>query len=177
MNDTSGYLELDHRTAPQTAALGEQKKLSMGTDRRLVGGRATPRICSGFRVRSPARVQRLDANRHHRVNLRRLSQFAQAKRERHPVSRETLGRRLRDYGAKSTRPQEGITGEEMTDVEGSFGSTSRRGVVVIRKYRPPSYNLGTLDAARAGFVKAAKVSIVWLEPDEDDGENHAVAAE
>jgi hypothetical protein len=54
----------------------------------------------------------------------------------------------------------------MAEVETSYGGTKRT-ADLVRKDRPPSYRLGSLDAARKAFEAATGLTIQW-EGDHDE---------
>jgi hypothetical protein len=92
------------------------------------------------------------------------SEFADRHRERHPLSRESLGKFLRKMKAKPSRPRNVMVGEHLTD-EADQGGSMRRIAKPVRAPHPPGYSVGTLDNARAGFIAATGLTIEW-EPAE-----------
>lgn len=92
-------------------------------------------------------------------------QFAATRHERHPLSRETLGREMRRLGAVAKRLQDAVIGEHTTDVDTGYGNSSRRGAL-LRHPRPPGYHLGSLEAAREGFIEATHLQVDWGDGDE-----------
>ena len=96
--------------------------------------------------------------------------FGKAHGERHLITRERLGRFLVTVGCQARRPNHGIVGEKLGDVEDIHGRTSRKAQPVIRD-RPHSYSIGTLDQARASFNTQTGLGIIWdggsVEDDKD----------
>ena len=91
------------------------------------------------------------------------TEFAERRHERHPLSRETLGRFMRKMEAQPKRLLSAPTGEHLTDVTDSFGRTQRV-AKVIEHPRPPGYSLGTLSLAREAFTDATGLNVEWGEP-------------
>ena len=73
------------------------------------------------------------------------------------MSREELGRFIREMGGKSTRPQNAVVGEHMVPGGASF----------VRKVRPHGFAVGSLTDARAAFEAVTKLGTEWPEADED----------
>jgi hypothetical protein len=89
------------------------------------------------------------------------SEFAKARNERHPVAREPFGQFMAKMGCEPTRPRNAVEGEHITDVPTSqYGDTARK-AALIKKARSTGYKLGSLEAARAGFTAATKLSVAW----------------
>jgi len=89
------------------------------------------------------------------------SSFATERRERHPMSREALGRFAKEIiGAKPKRLHNADVGEHITDVENLYGSTTRK-AQPHRKLRPWGYSLGSLVDARAAFARTTGLSVAW----------------
>jgi hypothetical protein len=86
--------------------------------------------------------------------------FAEKRRERHPLSREYLGRFMKRMGCLATRPRKGLGGEHIVDEVNAFGH-SHRVARPIDLTQPPSYKLGNLEAARAGFASATGLKVDW----------------
>jgi Family of unknown function (DUF5906) len=147
------------RAVPQTEGLQQQRALSLPTTE------AWWKECleRGYVLRSRHGLDAYFGEWHSVVTLEVLfesyTQFATARHERHPLSREHLGRFLRRMGCAGSRPQHGVAGEHLTDEPTAFGS--RRVAKLIERPRPPSYSLGDLDAARAAFTRATGLAIEW----------------
>jgi hypothetical protein len=65
-------------------------------------------------------------------------------------------------GGSPVRPRNAVVGEHFADVTQSFGATTRR-AELIRKERSYGYHLGTIEAARAAFTDAVRMTITWDE--------------
>lgn len=93
------------------------------------------------------------------------TEFAERHHERHPLSRETLGRFLIKMGGKAKRPKHGVVGEHMIDepAGSSFGTTRR--TAVLERARPCGYHLGTLEAARDSFTTTTHLTMDWHDND------------
>lgn len=87
-------------------------------------------------------------------------EFAEKRRERHPLSRETLGRFLVRMGLKTKRLQNAIIGEHIVDESNIHGGTSRVSKAV-KHPRPSGYSIGTLDISREAFTRATKLEVEW----------------
>jgi hypothetical protein len=159
--DLTGF---DYRNAPKTAALQGQKKLSMDT----TNAWWSDVLHRGYVYQSRHGWQDYFGQWHEEVSTDVLydsySQFAQGRRERHPLSRETVGREMRKFGAKWMRLTDAVVGEQITDVETEDGRSTRKGVLV-RRARPSGFHLGALTDARNAFTEATKLPAEW-EPDE-----------
>ena len=94
-------------------------------------------------------------------------EFATARHERHPMSRETLGRLLVRMGCESRRFKDHPVGEHITDVPNPFGGTQRAARVVIHP-RPMGYSLGTLTRARDEFIGETGLSVGWGEREDNE---------
>ncbi len=145
--DLSGF---NVRQPPATEALEEQKKLTLPipeqwwADCLHRGGVVNPMGLEEFARWEPfASTSRLHAS---------YMEFARARGERHPLSREDLGRFMRRMGAQPSRPRNAPTGEHLP--------------ATAPGPRPPGYALGNLDEARATFVKAIKLNVEWPHEDE-----------
>ncbi len=92
-------------------------------------------------------------------------EFAEKRRERHPLGLEGITKYLIDQGCTKTRPTTGIVGEEIRDVPNAFGGTSRA-ACAIHKDRPRSLHLGSIDMARAGFSAKTHLTGDWGNDDD-----------
>ena len=90
-------------------------------------------------------------------------EFAKERHERHPMSRETIGRFLVRMGLRPKRLANAPVGEHSVESISGYGGTGRTAKANIQS-RAPGYRLGTLPAARASFSDATKLQIRW--PDE-----------
>lgn len=93
-------------------------------------------------------------------------EFANSRSERHPMSREDMGRFLRQLGYKPRRPKRGVVGEHREDVPTPFGS--HLVAKPLEKPQPPSYALSDLEQARALFTGATKLAIDWPDGQDED---------
>ena len=94
--------------------------------------------------------------------------FAEARRERHPLSRETFGRFMRRVGARPRRLNEAPIGEHIRDVPTAFG-TSRQAAVLMHP-RPTGFLLEELDVARQQFLTATGLKAEWLDDAADEAD-------
>jgi hypothetical protein len=141
------------RNVPQTVGLGNQRKLSLPVPE------AWWRDCleRGYVFKSKLGLEDVFGDWLEVLSTELLfasyTDFADRRRERHPLTGESLGKFMRKMGAKSSRPQRGIVGEHLTD-EGDQGGSFRRVAKPVRQPQPPSYALGTLRSARASLLAA-----------------------
>jgi hypothetical protein len=124
---------------------------------------------AGYVFRSRLGLEALFTQWHNEVSTELLfasyTEFAERHHERHPMSRETMGRFLRRMGAKPKRLNRSPIGEHLTDEVDPFGRTHR----VAKPFenpRPMGYSLGTLELARQGFTEATGLHIEWLTSQE-----------
>ncbi len=158
------------RAVPTTEGLHQQRKLSLGTTE------AWWMDCleRGYVFKSKLGLEEHFAVWHEKVTTELLfasyMEFVQARRERHPLGRETLGRFLVSLKAEPKRWRSGIVGEHMKEEQNSYGGKERRAALVAQE-RATGYMLGDLDTARGRFVEATGLSIVW------DGGDHSQEAD
>jgi hypothetical protein len=95
-------------------------------------------------------------------------EFAKARGERRPLSRESLGRFFATLTAPAGRWRNGVVGEHMVDVENLHGGTTRK-AALIRQGRVCGHTVGQLQQARADFTRVTGLAITWDggAPDED----------
>jgi hypothetical protein len=160
--DLTGF---DYRNPPHTEALQEQKKLSLPTTEAWW----LDVLHRGYVYESRIGLQDFFGAWMPTVSTDLLQKsyeaFAQKRRERHPLSRETLGRKLKnDFGCKEAKPYDAVVGEQIVDVTKDFGIV--RTAEVIRKDRAQGYKLGKLDLARAAFEEKTGLTIEWGVPDD-----------
>jgi hypothetical protein len=157
------------RNVPQTAGLETQRKLSLPIPE------AWWRDCleRGYVFKSKLGLEDVFGQWHEVVSTELLfasySEFAERRRERHPLTRESLGKFLHRMGAKSTRPRNVAVGEHLTD-EADQGGSLRRIAKPLRSPRPPGYSIGNLEITRVAFLAATGLTIKW-EPDPTNEEN------
>jgi len=90
--------------------------------------------------------------------------YAEAHRERHPLSREIFGRWLTSTGANPGRMSDQAIGEHLIDVsetDAAGHERSRRVTELIRHDRPYGYSIGGLDDARSEFERFTGLDIDW----------------
>ena len=163
--DISGF---NVRSVPITSALQHQKKLSLPTPEAWW----LEVLHRGYVFKSKLGLENYFGEWHEEVSTEILfasySDFAERLRERHPLSREALGRFMRRVGAKPKRlATNSIVGEHLADIANGFGGTTRK-AEPVKHPRPPGYHLGTLDDARAAFLEATRLNVDWQEPDESE---------
>jgi hypothetical protein len=152
------------RDVPETEGLKEQKKLSLPTE-----------LAWWMEVLHRAYVwpskHGLEAyfSEWHEVTTTELlyasyREFAKARGERHPMSRESLGRFMRKVGGKPCRPDKGVVGEHMADVKDSQSGHVRREAELVEQDRPPCFKFGALQTAREAFDVHSKLTVEW-EPE------------
>jgi hypothetical protein len=151
------------RAVPVTRGLQTQRGLSLGT------GEAWWRdvLHRGYVYKSKLGLEEYFSQWHDVVATEILfisyEDYAKGRHERHPMSRETFGRFMRETtGGKSTRPAKVVTGEHMTDVANSFGGTSRKAAVVEQE-RATAYHLGDINIAREAFCRKTGLPSEWPE--------------
>jgi hypothetical protein len=151
--------EFNVRDVPETRGLQTQKKRSL--DVKYLWWQDV--LQRGYVFQSQVGLEEYFGEWHDVVSTEVVyaSYLAFAKgRERQIMSREDLGSFMREMGCKSTRPQKGVIGEHIAEVENKFGGTKRT-AELVRKDRPPSYRLGSLEAARTAFEAATRLTIQW----------------
>ena len=153
------------RSVPITEGLQHQKKLSLP----ITESWWLDVLHRGYVFKSRLGLDEQFGRWHEEVATELLyasySEYAERRRERHPLSRETLGRFMRGIGAKPKRLLNAVIGERMADIDNTFAGTSRK-AALIRQPRPPGYHLGSLVASRADFVEATNLAVEWDEEDE-----------
>jgi hypothetical protein len=149
---------------PATEGLQQQKKLSLGTD--MLWWRDV--LHRGYVFRSRLGLEEFFGCWNEEIATELLfasyTEFADRKRERHPLSREDFGRFMVSLGAEAKRMSKAMIGEHIADVQALRG-TARKAEPVYHP-RPPGYHLGTLEAAREAFTKNTKLTFDWQDPDE-----------
>jgi hypothetical protein len=147
------------RDVPETEALQRQKKLSL----------AIPEswwldvLHRGYVWKSKLGLEDTFSTWHEVVATDLLyasyMDFAQQRRERHPMDREYFGRFLVQMKCRPTRARNLITGEHLED----HPQGGRQANVVRRKELSYGYKLGSLELARAGFIATTNLPIDWQE--------------
>jgi hypothetical protein len=80
-------------------------------------------------------------------------EFAEKMRERHPMSREYLGRFMRRMKCKPKRLSKSAVGEHITDDVDPYGRHQRK-AKLIEHDRPQGFSIGPLEQARGDFEEA-----------------------
>lgn len=157
----------NHRAAPKTAGLQEQKKLSLpaAEDWWL------ETLHRGYVHKSRHGLEAYFSQWHDHMATEILfdayTAHAKARGDRHPMGREAFGRFMVRMGAKSIRPRNVVTGEHVTDTENPYGGTTRK-AQLVRVDRANAYSLGDLSTARAAFATATTLQIDWPESQAPD---------
>ena len=165
------------RRFPVTEGLRTQRKLTLGTE----GQWWLDVLQRGYVFRSKLGLEHEFGKWCRAVSTELLfasyTAFAEARRERHPLSREYFGRFMRHIEARPKRLNEAPIGEHIKDVPTTFG-TSRQAAVVMHP-RPTGFLLEELDVARQQFLTATGLKAEWLDDAADEadeaGETDAAA--
>ena len=96
-------------------------------------------------------------------------EFADNRRERHPMSRETLGTFMTRMGAKRKRLKGAFIGEHIATEAIQYNGTSKV-AKPIKGERPPGFSLGKLESSRVGFAKATGLVVQWPDDGLEDDE-------
>jgi len=148
------------RAVPQTAGLERQRQLSLPTKE------AWWLDCleRGYVFRSRHGLEAVFATWHDEMSTELLfasySEFAKAKSERHPDTRETLGRFFVSLGAKAKRKRGGIVGEHLADEQSVHGGFIRK-AKPVQAAQPCGYVFGPLNDARSAFATRTKTGGIW----------------
>ncbi len=123
----------NHRNAPKTAGLQEQKKLSLGTSE----GWWMDVLHRGYVYKSKLGLDDHFGQWHETVTTEMLfgsyAEYAKAKNERHPMAREAFGRFMISMGATTAKHRNGVVGEHVTDVTvNKYGDTKRLATLIKR---------------------------------------------
>jgi len=153
------------RAVPTTAGLQHQQKLSLPTTESWW----QDCLARGYVFKSKLGLEEHFGEWAEAVSTEMLfssyTEFAERRHERHPLSRETLGRFMRKMGAHPKRLGPASVGEHLTDEPTPFGGTHRVARIVNHP-RPPGYSLGSLPLAREAFAESTGLAIEWGEPEE-----------
>jgi hypothetical protein len=99
-------------------------------------------------------------------------EFADERRERHPLDRGAFGKFMVEMKAKPTRPSNAVVGEHIAppkparpqrEVVGEHIPIVSREPALIRQAKAKCCRLGSLDIARAGFIAATNLPINWAD--------------
>jgi hypothetical protein len=154
------------RSVPATEGLQRQKKMSLGTTE------AWWLDCleRGYVFKSRLGLEGIFTAWHSAIATELLFasyiEFAKGRGERRVLTRENLGRFLVSIGAVSTRWRNGVVGEHLTDVDTAFGGTARK-AQPVKNDRTYGYRIGSLDDARADFVRVTGLSVSWPGSSDD----------
>ena len=159
------------RAVPVTEGLQQQRKLSLPT----AEGWWKDCLERGYVFRSRLGLEDYFGIWHEEVATELLfasySEFADKRRERHPMSREAMGKFLHHVGFKPIRSRHAVIGEHIVD-ESLFGGMHRV-AKVIKHPRPPGYSIGNIASARDAFTSATGLSIAWPDDGEEVNETNA----
>ena len=92
------------------------------------------------------------------------ARYCRSRNERHPMSRELFGRWLKKTArCKPVKPVRSVVGEHITDAETTTNAGTHKHTVreLVYRDRAYGYHIGTLDEARATFIKATGLSVEW----------------
>jgi phage/plasmid-associated DNA primase len=153
--DISGF---NVRRVPGTAALDDQKKLSLLHELQWWHDVLARR----YVYRSKHGLEAYFGRWHDLVSTEILfdsyQDFAKSRNVRHPMTRVSFGRFMTTMGCKPSRPsKDGVTGEHQVRSE----VTGLLRAEPITKDRPPGYLLGTLEVARQAFEAHTKLPFDW----------------
>ena len=158
----------NHRNAPKTAGLQEQKKLSLGTSEAWW----LDILHRGYVWKSKLGLEDYFSEWHDEVTTEVLfgsyTEFAKAKNERHPMSREQLGVFMVRMGAKACRPRNAVVGEHIADVQINHHGDTKRKADLVRKDRATGYGLGNLAISREAFARDTGLTTLWAGHDISD---------
>ncbi len=134
----------NHRNAPKTVGLYEQKKLSLGTAEAWW----LDVLHRGYVYKSKLGQEDHFGQWHETITTEVLfasyAEFAKAKNDRHPMAREAFGRFMVNVGGEDTQPRNAVIGEHIIDVpSGPWGNMTRK-ADLIEKKRATGYSIGTL---------------------------------
>lgn len=142
------------RDVPETKALQDQKKQSLESKH----GWWREVLSRGYVFRSKLGLEDYFGEWHEFAATSLLydsyREFSKEAGERHPLSREMLGRFIRELGCRPGRPDHQVVGEHL--IPG--------GAALIRKRRP-GYQLGNLNDARDAFERITGLTMEWDDVD------------
>jgi hypothetical protein len=164
--DISGF---NVRNFPKTAALNDQKKLSL----EAFASWWADVLDRGYVFNSKYGFGRLFTTWFETISMDLLhaaySEYhRQHRTQDRRLSREKLGEFFTSIGAQHTQPRNVIIGEERSDQpdDGSLIPLSRPTARLIRADRARAYRFGDLKTARAAFTGKTGLEVDW-GPDED----------
>jgi len=155
--DLSGF---NVRDVPETSALMDQKKLSLD----LKHAWWLDVLWRGYVLSSKFGLEDVFGNWHHFVSTELLYQsylaFVKGRGDRHPISREELGKFMSAMGRAESRPGGNHPVNERMTVSGAD---------VVYKNRPHGRVLGSLAEARKAFDVVVRFGTKWPEDEGGDG--------
>jgi hypothetical protein len=157
--------EFNHRLAPQTEALQQQKKRSLPFEvswwmNCLHRGWVHKSTCgmADYFERWHVTISRQLAHAAYETAASKAHQ-------RRPLSPEDFGRFMTKMGAMGGRGRGVITGEQITDVETGLGGTVRRGQLIKAENAAYTYTPGDIREARQKFQDATGLRVDWGDQD------------
>ena len=155
------------RRVPVTDGLQQQKMLSLDTNKSWW----LDVLHRGYVFRSKLGLEDFFSKWHDEVATELLyasyADFAEKRRDRHPLGREMFGKFMVSLGTKPQRLRKLAVGEHMTDASNASGGTTRKAEPILHP-RPPAYHLGALAEARAAFTGFTKLPVEWPQQDDQD---------
>ncbi len=159
----------NHRRAPTTEGLQEQKTLSLPTAQAWW----FEVLHRGYVHKSKLGLEEHFSQWHAEVATELLVEsyeaYAKARGERHPMHREALGRFMKQFGCEATKPRNVVTGEHMADVQSAYGTN--RKAELVRASRAHAYSIGALEMARAAFQRQTGLTPTWPKADRPEAED------
>ncbi len=162
LHDLSAYdlTFFNHRAAPKTAGLQNQKKLSLPAAEDWW----SETLYRGYVFKSRLGLDDHFGQWHEQMATDILFDaycaFARVRGERHPMGREAFGKFMATMGAQGTRMRGAVVGEAITDVADEWGSIKRK-ANLIKLNRAHGYKLSSLSAAREAFERKTGLKIEW----------------
>jgi hypothetical protein len=143
------------RAPPGTEALDDQKKLSLETHYAWW----TDVLMRGYVYQTKIGLEYFyDWHEFVTLNILYASYLEFAKRDRHPKSREDIGKILSTIGYLPSRPRNAVIGERR--------NSHQEPVQICKRSR--GYQLGSLETARHLFDAHTKLSVEWVPPDQEE---------
>ncbi len=147
------------RDVPVTEGLQRQRKLSLPTTEAWW----QDCLARGYVFRSKLGLEADFGTWHAIISTELLfasyGEFAKSRGERHPDTREALGRFLVKMQAVAKRWRNGAVGEHITEEATNYGVARR--AKVVRQERTSGYSFGSLADARAAFQDVTGLDVDW----------------
>lgn len=162
--------DFNHRLAPQTKALDDQKKRSLPFELQWW----MECLHRGYIHRSTCGLS--DYFEQWRDTISKALCFgayvtaAAKSNQRRALTEEFFGRFMVQMGATLGRNRSLVTGEEIADIEGVYGGSQRKARLITKAGLSQSYVLGSMQEARENFETRTSIRVIWSEPSSDDGE-------